>query len=161
MLPFFSYAVIPAARNKWSYVLKIRFVALTMLLVAASVSLAAYLASPRIHDDPKPRPSPAVGHVPFYGVNGHYVQGGVYATNIAQQVADMKAMGITSIRQDCYSTADTATMASLVNSFAPVAVQPVFNAFPKTTDETTTYKQFYAHGQTVAGQLAGKVAVVN
>ena len=72
----------------------------------------------------------------------------------------MKAMGITSIRQDCYSTADTAKMASLVNSFAPVKIQPVFNAFPKTTDETTAYNEFYAYGQTVAGQLAGKVAVV-
>jgi hypothetical protein len=107
-----------------------------------------------------PPASTASSSVPFYGVNGHYVDGGPYADNIAQQVADMKAMGVTSIRQDTYSTTDTATMASLVSSFAPIKIQPVFNVFPTTTDETTAYNQFYAYGQTVAGQLAGKVAVI-
>lgn len=72
----------------------------------------------------------------------------------------MKAMGVNSIRQDCYSTSDTATMASLVSSFAPIKVQPAFNVFPQTTDETTAYNQYYAYGKTVAGQLAGKVAVI-
>jgi len=142
--------------------LKFRLVALTVLLVliSAGVALAAYLHGSGIHDVLKGPSAHTTGHVPFYGVNGHYVQGGVYATNIAQQVADMKAMGITSVRQDCYSTADTAKMASLVSSFAPVKIQPVFNVFPTTADETTAYNQFYAYGQTVAGQLAGKIAVI-
>jgi hypothetical protein len=47
-----------------------------------------------------------------------------------------------------------------VSSFAPVKIQPVFNDFPTTTDETTAYNQYYAYGRTVAGQLAGKVAVI-
>jgi hypothetical protein len=98
--------------------------------------------------------------LPFYGVNGHYTQGGVYSTDISQQVADMQAMGVGSIRQDCYSTSDTATMASLVSSFAPVVIQPMFDVYPTTTDETTAYNQFYTYGQTVATQLAGKVAVI-
>ena len=140
--------------------MKIRLIMLTVLLLSAGISLAAYLASTGVNDQPKRPQLPTAGRVPFYGVNGHYVQGGVYSTNIAQQVADMKAMGITSIRQDCYSTADTAKMASLVNAFAPVKIQPVFNVFPQTADETTAYNQFYTYGQTVAGQLAGKVAVI-
>jgi hypothetical protein len=98
--------------------------------------------------------------VQFYGVNGHYTQGGIYATNITQQVKDMQAMGIKSIRQDCYSTSDTATMASLISSFSPIVIQPMFDVYPSTTDETTAYNQFYAYGQTVAGQLAGKVPVI-
>lgn len=108
--------------------------------------------------DPGPTASSSV--VPFFGVNGHYVQGGVYSTNIPAQVADMLAMGVTSIRQDCYSTSDTAKMAALVSSFAPIKIQPAFNVFPTSTDETSTYDQFYGYGQTVAGQLAGKVAVI-
>ena len=111
-----------------------------------------------------PTPTPSSGAssstVPFYGVNGHYMQGGVYSTDISQQVADMKAMGVGSIRQDCYSTSDTATMASLVSSFAPINIQPIFNVYPSTTNETTAYNQFYSYGQTVATQLAGKVAII-
>jgi hypothetical protein len=98
--------------------------------------------------------------IQFYGVNGHYTQGGIYATNIAQQVKDMRAMGIGTIRQDCYSTSDTASMANLISQFAPVVIQPIFNVYPTTTDETTAYNQFYAYGQTVAGQLAGKIPVI-
>ncbi len=105
--------------------------------------------------------TPTTSTVPFYGVNGHYTQGGIYSTNIAQQVADMKAMGVQSIRQDCYSTSDTAKMASLVSSFAPIKIQPIFNVYPAANaTETSAYNQFYAYGQTVAGQLAGKVAVI-
>jgi hypothetical protein len=88
------------------------------------------------------------------------VQGGAYSSNLPQQIADMKALGVSTIRQDCYSTADTATMASLVNTYAPIKIQPAFNVYPTTTDETTAYNQFYAYGQTVAGQLAGKVAII-
>ncbi|MFM0395371.1 hypothetical protein [Paraburkholderia phytofirmans] len=140
--------------------MKLRLMVLIVLLVTVGATVTAHFESTRNRDDPKRPPVSTTVRVPFYGVNGHYVQGGVYATNIAQQVADMRAMGITSIRQDCYSIADTAKMASLVSSFAPVKIQPVFNVFPTTTDETTAYNQFYAYGRTVAGQLAGKVAVI-
>ena len=107
---------------------------------------------------PPPVTTPA--GIQFYGVNGHYTQGGIYSTNISQQVKDMKAMGVGTIRQDCYSTSDTATMANLVSQFAPINIQPIFNVYPTTTNETTAYNQFYTYGQTVAGQLAGKVPVI-
>lgn len=139
--------------------MKLRITVLIILLLSVGAILTAHFAGAHNRDANRP-PIGTAARVPFYGVNGHYVQGGVYATNIAQQVADMKAMGIMSIRQDCYSTADTAKMASLVSAFAPVKIQPVFNVFPKTTDETTAFKEFYNYGRTVAGQLAGKVAVI-
>jgi hypothetical protein len=109
---------------------------------------------------PPPPPPPSTGSVAFYGVNGHYEQGGIYASNISQQVKDMQAMGVGTIRQDCYSTSDTADMANLISQFAPVNIQPIFNVYPTTTNETTAYNQFYAYGVTVAGQLAGKVPVI-
>lgn len=109
---------------------------------------------------PPPPPVTTPTGIQFYGVNGHYTQGGIYSTNIAQQVKDMKAMGVGTIRQDCYSTQDTATMANLVSQFAPIVIQPIFNVYPTTTDETTAYNQFYAYGVTVAQQLAGKVPVI-
>jgi hypothetical protein len=105
--------------------------------------------------------TPTSSAVPFYGVNGHYNEGGIYATNVPQQVADMQAMGVKSIRQDCGSTSDTAKLASLVSSFAPIKIQPIFNVYPAANaTETSAYNQFYAYGQTVAGQLAGKVPVI-
>lgn len=104
--------------------------------------------------------TPTSTSVPFYGVNGHFVQGGIYSTNIPQQIADMKALGVSTIRQDAYSTADTASIAAVVNSFAPIQIEPSFNVYPTTTNETTAYNQFYAYGQTVAGQLAGKVPII-
>ncbi|WP_134140227.1 hypothetical protein [Paraburkholderia sp. BL6665CI2N2] len=140
--------------------MKLRLMVLIVLLASASATLTAHFDGARNRDGPKGPQVSTAGRIPFYGVNGHYVQGGVYSANIPQQVADMRAMGITSIRQDCYSTADTAKMASLVTSFAPIKIQPVFNVFPTTTDETTAYNQYYAYGKTVAGQLAGKVAVI-
>jgi hypothetical protein len=96
----------------------------------------------------------------FYGVNAHYNEGGIYATNVAQQVKDMQAMGIKTVRQDCGSTSDTATLAGLISAFSPIVIQPIFNVYPTTTNETTAYNQFYAYGQTVAQQLAGKVPVI-
>jgi hypothetical protein len=99
--------------------------------------------------------------LPFYGVNGHYVQGGPYDSDIAQQVADMQAIGLGSIRQDCWNVTDTATMASLISSFAPIVIQPMFGAHPAAnSSEDAAYGEFYAYGQTVAAQLAGKVPVI-
>ena len=55
---------------------------------------------------------------------------------------------------------DMATMVTLAKSFAPVVVQPIFNVYPSSSNETTVYNQYYAYGQTVAGELAGKVKVI-
>lgn len=97
----------------------------------------------------------------FYGVGGHYVQGGLYASSIAQQVIDMQALGMKTIRQDCYSTGDTSRMATLVSSFSPIVIQPVFIVYPSTSgNETTVFNQFHSLGAIVATQLAGKVPVV-
>lgn len=96
----------------------------------------------------------------FYGVNAHYNEGGIWQANVAQQVADCQAMGIKTIRQDCYSTTDTATLAGLISAFAPIVIQPIFDVYPTTTNETTAYNQFFAYGVTVAQQLAGKVPVI-
>lgn len=104
--------------------------------------------------------SQPVSGIQFYGVNAHYNEGGIYATNVAQQVKDMQAMGIKTVRQDCYSTTDTATLAGLIPSFSPIVIEPIFDVYPTTTDETTAYNQFYAYGVTVAQQLAGKVPVI-
>jgi len=110
---------------------------------------------------PTPTPVSTSSSIPFYGVGGHYVMGGVFSTSISQQVADMQAMGMTSIRQDCYNTNDTATMASLVKSFAPIVIQPVFDVYPSSnSSESSAYSQYYAYGQTIAGQLAGKVKII-
>jgi hypothetical protein len=142
--------------------------ALALGVRVAVVAVLAQLAAAAVEAPVRVAPAPQVAveaHRPqacssMACVNGHYAQASICATNIAQQVKDMQAMGIKSIRQDCYSTSDTATMASLVSQFSPIVIQPIFNVYPSTTNETTAYNQFYTYGQTVAGQLAGEVPVI-
>jgi hypothetical protein len=99
--------------------------------------------------------------VQFFGVNGHYNDGGPYTANIAQQVKDMQAMGIKSIRQDAGSMAQMTTLANLIPQFAPVVIQPIFNQYPSaSTSEATAYSTYYAYGVTNAQQFAGKVPVI-
>jgi len=99
--------------------------------------------------------------VQFYGVNGHYNDGGPYTANIAQQVKDMQAMGIKSIRQDASSMAQMTTLANLIPQFAPIVIQPIFNQYPSaSTSEATAYSTYYAYGVTNAQQFAGKVPVI-
>jgi len=97
----------------------------------------------------------------FYGVNGHYNDGGPYTSNIPQQVKDMQALGIQSIRQDAGSMAQMTTLANLIPQFAPVVIQPVFNQYPNaSTSEATAYSTYYAYGVTNAQQFAGKIPVI-
>jgi hypothetical protein len=99
--------------------------------------------------------------VPFYGVNGHYNQGGPYTANIAQQVKDMQAMGIQSIRQDASSMAQMTALANLIPQFEPIVIQPIFNMYPSaSTSETDAYNAYHTYGVTLAGQFAGKVPVI-
>jgi hypothetical protein len=115
-------------------------------------------SDPRVTTPPVVTPTSAVQ---FYGVNGHYNDGGPYTSNIAQQVKDMQAMGIKSIRQDANSMSDMTTLANLIPQFAPIVIQPIFNVYPSaSTSETSAYNAYHAYGVTLAGQFAGKVPVI-
>lgn len=97
----------------------------------------------------------------FYGVNGHYIQGGIYSTNIAAQVADMQYMGIKTMRQDAYSVNDISAVAAQMSAFAPIILQPMFND-PVSTGmtEANAYSASYAYGVSVANNIAGRVPII-
>lgn len=99
--------------------------------------------------------------ISFYGVVGHYIDGGVYSTNLTQQVADMQSIGLKTFRQEARSTAQMTTLLNLLPSYAPIVVQPIFNQWPNSAgSETSTYNTYFTYGQTIAGQFAGKVPVI-
>jgi hypothetical protein len=106
----------------------------------------------------------------FYGVNCHYVQGGIYsATPLATQAATLADLGIKVARQDAYFASDITTLAQVViPGMAPVVVLPCFIFHPwmdpslngATPTETTAYNYAYALAAQAASALAGVIPVV-
>jgi hypothetical protein len=121
--------------------------------------------------DPRPATAPAaVSATHFYGVNEHYVQGGLYSSvSLATQATILADLGIRVSRQDAYTAQDINTIANtVIPGLAPVVVQPCFIFYPwndpsingGTPTETSAYNYAYALAATAATALAGKIPVV-
>ena len=96
--------------------------------------------------------------IPFYGVNCHYIQGGIYSSiPLATQTALIQSLGMGVARQDCYNASDLSTMANtIVPGMAPLKVIPCFIPNFSSTP-AATYTACKALGVTAANLLAGKV----
>jgi hypothetical protein len=114
--------------------------------------------------------SNAASPIHFYGVNCHYVEGGIYsATPLATQAATLADLGMKVSRQDAYFASDITTLAqTVIPGMAPVVVLPCFIFHPwndpsingGTPTETTAYNYAYALAAQAATALAGVVPVV-
>jgi len=93
----------------------------------------------------------------FYGVNGHYFQGGPYNANLAQQVKDMQNVGFSSMRLDVFDVTQFRTLVdTVIPSLSPIVVQPILNMWLNVTNENDAYNQSWAVGY-AAGQALGCV----
>src|SRR5471032_669413 len=106
--------------------------------------------------------TPAAGVLPYFGINAHYVQGGVYQSiPLAQQVSLMTANGMTTCRQDCY---DQPGMTALANTVIPgmkgITVLPVVASTPTGSSVSSAYTQGYQLGVAAANTFAGLVPVI-
>src|SRR5471032_2392214 len=106
--------------------------------------------------------TPAAGILPFYGINAHYVQGGLYqSTSLAQQVSLMTANGMKTSRQDCYDQAGMTTLATIViPGMKGITVLPVVAATPTGSSVSSAYTQGYQLGVAAANTFAGLVPVI-
>ncbi|MFT0173138.1 hypothetical protein ACLKMY_29725 [Paraburkholderia mimosarum] len=101
--------------------------------------------------------------LPFWGVNLHYIQGGMYQSiPLSQQISLMSANGMRTCRQDCYDAAGMKTIASTVVPGMPgVTVLPVVAATPTSgSSVSSAYSQGYNLGVDAANAFAGVVPVV-
>lgn len=105
--------------------------------------------------------------IPFYGINGHYVQGGLsQSVPLSTQAASLADLGIRNFRQDMYTTQDVDTF---VNTVIPglgsnVQVQPVIIANPyndpSLNGAAPTEASAYAYAYTISAYAATKLAGV-
>ena len=106
--------------------------------------------------------TPAAGVLPYFGINAHYNQGGLYQSiSLAQQVSLMTANGISTCRQDCW---DQPSMTALANTVIPgmkgITVLPCLAATPTGSSVSSAYTQGYALGVAAANTFAGLVPVI-
>ena len=106
--------------------------------------------------------TPAAGVLPYFGINAHYNQGGLYQSiSLAQQVSLMKANGISTCRQDCW---DQPSMTALANTVIPgmkgITVLPCLAATPTGSSVSSAYTQGYQLGVAAANTFAGLVPVI-
>ncbi|WP_244220895.1 glycosyl hydrolase [Paraburkholderia aromaticivorans] len=93
----------------------------------------------------------------FYGVNGHFQQGGAYASSSTQtQLAQLQDLGMTIYRSDVSSKAAATALAQIATTMAAggVTVYPVLLISPQEySSETASYNAGYALGQQVASAM--------
>ncbi|KWZ48488.1 MULTISPECIES: beta-glucosidase [Burkholderia] len=111
-------------------------------------------------------PSNTASALPFFGVNGHYVDGGVYASvPLATQAAHLAGLGMSVYRQDVYIPAHIDTLASTVipGLGSNVTVLPMIQAHPwadpslngQQPTEASAYAYAYKLSVYAAKKLAG------
>jgi Glycosyl hydrolase catalytic core len=145
----------------------------TAIPPAAAAPAAAAAAAPASASTPAvsaaaPATTTSTGPaIPFYGINGHYVQGGLSASvPLSTQAASLADLGIRNFRQDMYTTQDVDTA---VNTVIPglgsnVQVQPVIIANPyddpSLNGAAPTEASAYAYAYTLSAYAATKLAGV-
>jgi len=105
--------------------------------------------------------APAATKLPYWAVNCHYNQGGIYESMpLPQQTALIQALGASGARQDAYNIANLTTLANIVvPGMAPVQVIPCYiPSYSGTVAQI--YAAAYADGQAAASLLAGKVPMI-
>src|SRR5471032_3360718 len=107
-------------------------------------------------------PTPAAGVLPDFGINAHYVQGGVYQSIPLFFFFKQKtAYEMTTCRQDCY---DQPGMTALANTVIPgmkgITVLPVVASTPTGSSVSSAYTQGYQLGVAAANTFAGLVPVI-
>jgi hypothetical protein len=105
----------------------------------------------------------------FYGINGHYVQGGLsVSVPLAAQAASLADLGVKIFRQDCYNNSHIDTFVSTIIPGLGKGVQvlPVLIAHPwndpsisGTPTETSAYNYAFAMAAYAATKLAGIPAI--
>ncbi|NYH27175.1 hypothetical protein GGD40_006746 [Paraburkholderia bryophila] len=104
--------------------------------------------------------------LPFFGINGHYVQGGIYTSvPLASQGAAIANLGLSGYRQDMYSTEQIAAFATTVIPAlgSGITVLPMIDPYPwndpslngATPTEASAYAYAYTMAAYAATQLAG------
>ena len=106
----------------------------------------------------------------FYGMNSHYIDGGMYAqVPLSTQVASLQDLGIKVVRQDAYRLNDLTTLVdTVIPQMAPILVSPCLNFYPWNDPslngvwptESTAYNYAYSMAAQAASLLAGKVPTV-
>ena len=104
--------------------------------------------------------------IPFFGINGHYVDGGLYASvSPAVQASTLTNLGMSGYRQDMYSNDQIAAFATTVMPAlgSNVTVLPMINPYPwndpslngATPTEASAYAYAYTMTAYAATQLKG------
>lgn len=103
-------------------------------------------------------------NIPFYGINGHYVQGGLSSSvPLATQAASLADLGMKSYRQDMYNTSQIDTFAATVlpGLGKNVQVLPMIDAYPwndPAANGNPTEATAYAYAYAIAAHAATKFA---
>ncbi|CAN7642459.1 beta-glucosidase [Caballeronia sp. LjRoot29] len=122
------------------------------------------VVTPPVVTPPVVTPPVATSAIPFYGTNGHYVQGGYSLTvPLATQSASLADLGLKSFRQDMYSDSQIDTIASTVISGLGKGVQvlPLVIAYPwndPAANGNPTEATAYAYAYGMAAHAATKFA---
>ncbi|AIO70761.1 glycosyl hydrolase catalytic core family protein [Burkholderia oklahomensis] len=110
-------------------------------------------------------PSATAPVLPFFGVNGHYVDGGVYASiPLATQAAHLVGLGMNVYRQDVYIADHVNTLAStVIPGLGPnVTVLPMIEAHPwadpSLNGQQPTEASAYAYAYKLSAYAAKKLA---
>ncbi|AHI67618.1 glycosyl hydrolase [Burkholderia thailandensis] len=111
-------------------------------------------------------PSETASALPFFGANGHYVGGGVYASvPLATQASHLAGLGMTVYRQDAYipDHIDALASAAIPGLGAGITVLPMIEAHPwadpslngQQPTEASAYAYAYKLSVYAAKKLAG------
>lgn len=109
--------------------------------------------------------STAPALVPYYGANGHYIQGGVYSSvPFSTQAALLTNLGLKTYRQDCYDANGMSVLAAVVvpgfSAFG-VTVIPCFIPDPSAYGSPSAAEAAaYSLGVTAANKFVGVVAAI-
>lgn len=112
-----------------------------------------------------PAPAETASVLPFFGVNGHYVDGGVYASvPLATQASHLAGLGMKVYRQDVYIPDHVDTLASTVipGLGSGITVLPMIQAHPwadpSLNGQPPTEASAYAYAYKLAAYAAKKLA---
>ncbi|WP_321795235.1 beta-glucosidase [Burkholderia sp. BCC1988] len=103
--------------------------------------------------------------VPFFGVAGHYVEGGIFSSvPLATQAATLADLGVQSYRQDLWipNHIDTAAATIIPGLGSKVTILPMIEAYPwndpSLNGKQPTEESAYAYAYSLAAYAATKLA---
>lgn len=122
-------------------------------------------SAPVVASSPVGASTPATtSAIPFYGIGGHYVQGGLFSSvSLATQAASLADLGMKNYRQDMYNTSQIDTFAATImpGLGKNIQVLPMIEAYPwddPAANGNPTEATAYAYAYSVAAHAATKFA---